>query len=120
MADLKALPATNFTVLEALILMVSPVFGFTPLRALRVATLKVPNPMSWTFLVFLTPALMPSITAFTARSASALLDPRVFWTATVSSTLFMCVLGLSWVVDNNDGRRASERPISVKRPRGVF
>ena len=40
--SLKDLPVTNLTVFEALIFIFSPVLGFTPVRALREATLKVP------------------------------------------------------------------------------
>jgi hypothetical protein len=64
-------PALNFTVLEALILIGSFVRGLIPFRAARFATLKLPNPISWTSLSFLMPFLMPSMTAFTERSAAA-------------------------------------------------
>ena len=50
--SLKDLPVTNLTVFEALIFIFSPVFGLTPVRALRDATLKVPNPISCTTLGF--------------------------------------------------------------------
>ena len=43
---LNAAPGTNLTVLLALILIFAPVFGLTPMRAFRVAILKVPNPIS--------------------------------------------------------------------------
>ncbi len=42
--DFKSLPAANFTLLEALILIFSPVLGLIPRRALRLATLNVPKP----------------------------------------------------------------------------
>jgi hypothetical protein len=41
---LNAFPGTNLTVLLLLILIFSPVFGLTPVRAFRVAILKVPKP----------------------------------------------------------------------------
>ena len=85
----KSFPAPNFTPLEALILMRSPVFGFTPSRALRLTTLKVPKPTSCMSLFFLRCDLIPSITALTARSASAFVLPSSFWTDSTSLTLFI-------------------------------
>src|SRR5215470_7790202 len=58
---LSSLPTTNLTVLDALILIFSPVLGFTPMRALRWATLKVPKPINCTVFSFFRPDLMPSI-----------------------------------------------------------
>jgi hypothetical protein len=43
---LNAFPGRNLTVFLALILIFSPLFGLTPMRAFRVAILKVPNPIS--------------------------------------------------------------------------
>lgn len=42
----RSLPAVNRTVLEALIFIGARVLGLIPVRALRVATLKVPKPTS--------------------------------------------------------------------------
>ncbi len=90
----NAFPQTKRTVLDALILICAPVFGLIPRRALRLAILNVPKPMSWTFFFFLIPVLMPSITALTDFSAEALLTslPRSFCTATTSSALFITVM----------------------------
>src|SRR4029434_7223688 len=50
--DLRSLPAANLTFFEALIFSGCPVFGLMPMRALRFAILKVPNPTSCTGLPF--------------------------------------------------------------------
>ena len=42
----RALPALNFGVFAALILIVSPVFGLRPFLSARVPTSKVPKPIS--------------------------------------------------------------------------
>src|SRR5688572_15447319 len=78
--DFRSLPAPNLTFFEALILIFAPVFGFTPIRALRCTTLKVPKPTSCTGLPFFRPVLIALMTASTARSACALLVslPRDF------------------------------------------
>ena len=47
------MPALNFTLFEALILIFTPVFGLIPIRAFRLAILKVPKPTSCTGLPFL-------------------------------------------------------------------
>jgi hypothetical protein len=44
----RSLPAVNLTVLDALIFIGARVLGLIPVRAFRVATLKVPKPTSWT------------------------------------------------------------------------
>ena len=46
MASLKAFPDVNFGVFLALIVIVSPVLGFLPLRAFLFAAEKVPKPTS--------------------------------------------------------------------------
>src|SRR5688572_18246383 len=77
---LSSLPAANFTAFEALIFIFSLVFGFTPRRALRLTTLKVPNPISWKLCPFRRAAAIESMTAATDFSAPALLVslPRAF------------------------------------------
>ena len=57
MAALKAAPGLNFTDLEALILILSPVCGFTPVRAERFEIEKVPKPINCTVFSFFTPFL---------------------------------------------------------------
>lgn len=68
---LSALPTEKRTDLEALILILAPVFGLRPSRALRVAILNVPKPINWTASPFLRAPAMESTTASTACSAAA-------------------------------------------------
>src|SRR4029079_9300790 len=89
------------TVLDALMAMGSPVFGLRPVRALRCATLKVPKPTSCTELPLPRLPEMESSTASTASPAARLevSPPRVFWTASINSALFMGVgKWLNWFV----------------------
>src|SRR5690606_32652642 len=78
---LRVEEALKPTDLEAAIFMDSPVFGLRPWRAARFFTSKVPKPMIWTFLSFLTPFSMEPRTAARASSAARLVAslPRAFW-----------------------------------------
>src|SRR6476661_3751282 len=67
---LRADEGTKRTVFDALIFMLAPVFGLRPVLAARLATLKVPKPMSWTLLSFLTPLAIESSTASSASEAA--------------------------------------------------
>jgi carbonic anhydrase/acetyltransferase-like protein (isoleucine patch superfamily) len=104
--DLRSFPAVNRTVLEALIFMGARVLGLIPVRAFRVATLKVPKPTSWTAWSFFNPSLIESMTAWTLRSASArdASFPRAFWTALTKSALF--IFG-GWGVEGTAARPAA-------------
>ena len=72
-AALKAAPGLNFTDLDALILIFSPVWGLTPVRAERFEIEKVPQPINWTDLSFFTPFLTLSKTASTERTHTKIL-----------------------------------------------
>lgn len=47
-ASFNALPAVNFGALLAMIVICSPVDGLRPVRSARLATVKLPNPISCT------------------------------------------------------------------------
>lgn len=82
------LPTLNPTVLEALILIASPVCGFLPFLAFLVFTRNVPKPMSCTFLSFFNPLLILFNTAFTALSPWAFEIFSSFVTDSIKVCLF--------------------------------
>ena len=90
-ASLKALPAVNFTVRAAAILMVSPVRGLRPVRAARLPEPKVPNPTSCTASPLVTALIMVAIVAFSTSSTEAFDESVALATASTSSALFMVV-----------------------------
>ena len=87
-ADLKAAPAENFTPFDAAIWTGSPVRGLRPVRAARDDREKEPKPGSVTLSSFATAACTESMSAFNARSASALLSPAPSAMLSTSSDLF--------------------------------
>src|ERR687896_43907 len=89
MASFNALPGLNHGTLEALMLIVSPVRGLRPLRALRSRTINVPNPTIEIWSPSFKAAATALIIASTARAADALDKSAAFATASVSSDLFI-------------------------------
>src|SRR5690606_33470168 len=87
--SLRALPALNAGFLEALILIVSPVFGLRPWRAARLRTWKVPKPTSVTVSPFLRVLVMTLTIASTALAASVLDSSAASATAATKSPLFI-------------------------------
>jgi hypothetical protein len=87
-ADLKAAPAENFTPFDAAIWTGSPVRGLRPVRAARDDCEKEPKPGSVTLSPDATAPCTASMTAFNARSASALLNPACSEMFSTSSDLF--------------------------------
>ena len=75
----------NLGALDVGILISFPVAGLRPLRAARLATANVPNPVIWTASPFFKAFVMTSIAALTARSASALVNPAVLAIASTNS-----------------------------------
>src|SRR5580765_2693322 len=92
MASLSALPALNEGFFEALILIVAPVRGLRPVRAARLRERNVPKPTSATLSPFFNAFVITSMTASTARPASALLSSAESATAETNSPLFMLCL----------------------------
>lgn len=82
------LPTLNPTVLDALILIASPVCGFLPFLAFLVLTRNVPKPTNWTFLSFFNPLLIPFKTAFIALSPWAFETFNSFATDSIKLCLF--------------------------------
>src|SRR5258705_9514056 len=68
---LSSFPGVNLATRRAAILMVAPVCGFPPLRALRCETAKVPNPIKATRSPFLRAAVTLSTVVSIAVVASA-------------------------------------------------
>ena len=87
-ADLKAAPAENFTPFDAAIWTGSPVRGLRPVRAARDERENEPKPGSVTLSSFATAPCTASMSAFNARSASALLSPAPSAMLSTSSDLF--------------------------------
>src|SRR6185295_10388566 len=88
-ASLRPLPALNFGVLDAAILIASPVRGLRPMLAARLATLKFPKPMIFTSWPDFRLAVIASNVASTAWPALALDMPVRSATAAMRSFLFM-------------------------------
>ena len=79
------------------ILIAAPVCGLRPWRAARLATLKLPKPVSRTSSPLTRLSVMVVKTASTARWASALLVPVMFATASTSSLLV--AMWSSWEIN---------------------
>ncbi len=91
--SLNAFPAENLTVLEAAILIASPVLGLRPTRAARFPELNVPKPINCTLSPLVTAFLIVSKAAFNACSALALDNSDSPAIAATSSALFkLCSL----------------------------
>src|SRR5574343_630760 len=88
---LKAVPAVNFGTVVAGILSVAPVFGFLPVRAARLAALKVPKPTRVTDSPLVTVLTTAPMMAVSALSAAALVIPASFAATSTSSDLFIYV-----------------------------
>jgi len=84
-AVFSGVPALNAGTLAALIFNSAPVCGLQPVRAARLRTSKVPKPTSATGSPFFRVAVMMSISAVMLRSASALLQPVLVSSASISS-----------------------------------
>ena len=82
-------PGLNAGTLAALIFSSSPVLGLRPMRAARLRTSNVPKPTSVSESPFFRVPEMMSISAPTARSASALVDSVLAARASTSYFLFM-------------------------------
>ncbi len=88
-ASFKALPAVNFGVLAAGILITCPVLGLRPFLAFLFVTPKVPKPTMVTFCPFFKAALTASSVASKALVASALLRPAPDAIFSISSVFVM-------------------------------
>ncbi len=87
-AVLNAAPALKRGTVAAAILSFSPVRGFLPTRAARLAALKVPKPISCTSCFLATVLVMISTRALTARPAAALDMSVSLANASINSALF--------------------------------
>ena len=74
-ADFKIFPAENFGTLAAGILSASPVLGFRPRRAFRLATVKVPKLTSETRCPFFRDVVTAPVKACNAVPAATLVIP---------------------------------------------
>jgi len=88
-AVLSVAPALNTGTFAALIFSSSPVLGLRPVRAARVRTSKDPNPVKDRESPFLRVSAIISVSAATACSTLALLEPVLIAMASMSSFLFM-------------------------------
>src|SRR5574343_274385 len=88
-AALNAVPAVNFGTVVAGIFSVAPVFGFLPVRAARLADLKVPKPTRVTDSPLATVLTTAATMADNALSAAALVIPASFAATSTSSDLFI-------------------------------
>ena len=80
---LSVRPALKRTGLDALIFMASPVRGFTPLRAARFVTVKVPKPANCTRWFFFSEVVMvPRIAIIVSRAATAV-QPVPDWITSI-------------------------------------
>ncbi len=91
-AALKAAPAVKRGTVAAAIFNFSPVRGFLPTRAARLAALKVPKPINCTSCFLATVLVMISTSALTARPAAALDMSVSLANASISSALFKIFL----------------------------
>src|SRR6476646_12035783 len=88
-AFFSSAPGVNFATLRAAILMVAPVCGLRPLRALRCETEKVPNPINATRSPFLRAAVMLSTAVSIAVVACVLLMSQAPAIRSTRSALFI-------------------------------
>src|SRR5688572_19541463 len=91
-ASTKLVPALNFGVFLALILIASPVAGLRPIRAERFVTEKVPKPGSVTLSPFFSVLEIASRVASRALPASALVKSDPLAMASIKSPLFIISL----------------------------
>src|SRR6478609_7525260 len=101
-AALKPAPGVNFGSLAAAILILSPVLGFTPVRAARACCLKEPKPGMETTPPFLTVVTTASSRVSTMRPASALVSVCLVARCSISSVLF--IQGLISIKPDHLGR----------------
>ena len=85
----KPLPALNAGDLEAAIVIVLPFCGLRPSRAARSRTSNVPKPITCTLPPAANSSATVSNTAFTAFSASFLVNSVFYATLAINSVLFM-------------------------------
>jgi hypothetical protein len=86
---LNDLPAANFTVFAAGMVMVSPVEGLRPVRSERAPVENDPKPISYTVSPRVTADVTASRIASMASPVLALLSPVLAATASMSSCLFI-------------------------------
>jgi len=110
--SLSALPARKVTPTDAGMWIRSLVCGLVPMRALRSERRNVPKPRIATSPSFTRPSLTELVKALSARSASALLDPRLRAMASMTSALFMRLLPVR--ITCAPRRNASQRKSSIK------
>jgi hypothetical protein len=89
MAFFKSAPGVNRATLRAAILMVAPVCGLRPLRALRDATANVPNPIKATRSPFFNAWVMLSTVVSIAEAACVLVSPHPAAILSTKSPLFI-------------------------------
>ena len=110
-SSLSPFPARNTGATPALIEIARPVRGLRPVRAFRLRVSKLPNPVIWTFLPFLSSEQITppgANSASTILAASALDLPRLFATASTSSCLFTQGSFLRSGTDRGGGRICGE------------
>jgi hypothetical protein len=88
-AAFRVAPALNAGALDALIFIASPVLGLRPARAARFLTSNVPKPTNATLSPFFRVAVMMSISAPMALSASAFVLLVFVDNASINSVRFM-------------------------------
>jgi hypothetical protein len=94
-ASLSALPAVNFGILAAGIVITSPVLGLRPFLDFLLTTEKVPNPTSVTFCPFFKANLTEFKVESNALDESALLNPVPDAILSISSAFVIYVSPLS-------------------------
>src|SRR5581483_770648 len=92
-AFFSSAPGVNFATLRAAILMVAPVCGLRPLRALRCETENVPKPISATRSPFFRAPVMLSTVVSIALAAWVLLMPQPAAMRSMRSALFIVAPG---------------------------
>src|SRR5215471_2179470 len=92
-AFFNSAPAVNLATRRAAILMVAPVWGLRPLRALRCDTENVPNPISATRSPFFSAPVMLSTVVSIALAAWVLLMPQLAAMRSIRSALFIVAPG---------------------------
>src|SRR5215813_12891389 len=112
---LSSFPGVNFATLRAAILIVAPVCGFRPLRALRCETENVPNPIKATRSPFLRAAVTLSTAVSIAVVACAFEMLQAPAIRSTRSALFM--LSPDEVLDPSAGTGESTAPdLGLREP----
>ena len=88
-AAFKVAPAENFGDLDAAILIASPVAGLRPLRAARLETENVPNPVMATVSPFFRRSVIMAMSVFTASLVMAADNSVRFESSAISSPFFI-------------------------------